>query len=193
LSSPAFADPVFQSQAAFRAILRALSRPGLVLGCGRGLAPPPPLGAAAAAVLLTLADFETSLWLSPAYAESEVGAWLKFHTGSPMAAPGQAAFALVDLARGAFRLDAFAQGTAEYPDRSTTVVAEVAELSDGPLRLTGPGVKGEVRFGFQPWPVDFAAQWRANHAVAPLGVDLILTAGEKIAALPRSTRIAESG
>ncbi len=75
-----------------------------------------------------------------------VAAYLTFHTGAPLApSPDKAAFALVDLASDGLRLDRFAQGSAEYPDRSTTVVAQDARLSEGPaLRLAGPGVHGEA-------------------------------------------------
>jgi alpha-D-ribose 1-methylphosphonate 5-triphosphate synthase subunit PhnH len=192
MSAAAFADPVFQSQATFRAILQAMSRPGEIVAAGRGLAPPAPLGAAAAAALLTLADFETPLWLPPALADGEAGAWLKFHTGAPLAAaPDRAAFALTHGA--AIDLAAFAQGTAAYPDRSTTLVVEVESLAGAELTLAGPGVKGERRFGFAPRSQNFLAQWRDNRAAFPLGVDLILTAGERLAALPRTTRIAEAG
>ncbi len=67
-------------------------------------------------------------------------------------------------------------------------------LTDGDLTLTGPGVKGERRFGFAPRDRrHFLAQWRRNGAAFPLGVDLILTAGRRLAALPRTTRIAGDG
>ena len=39
-------------------------------------------GRAAAAALLTLADFETPLWIAPSLAGTEVAAYLKFHTGA---------------------------------------------------------------------------------------------------------------
>jgi len=191
MSALGFADPVLQSQATFRAILNALSRPGTLVDAGAGLEPPAPLGAAAAAALLALADYETPLWISPAFASGDVAAWVKFHTGAPSAAsPKTAAFALIDLAADPLDLAAFAEGSAEYPDRSTTLIAQVASLSTaGPLRLFGPGVRGEAAFGFTPCPSDFTAQWRANGEGFPLGVDLILAAGGRLAALPRSARL----
>jgi alpha-D-ribose 1-methylphosphonate 5-triphosphate synthase subunit PhnH len=192
MSALAFADPTFESQAAFRIIMRALSAPGTILSCGKALVPPAPLTAAAAAVLLTLADFETPLWIAPSFPQT-VGDYLAFHTGAPRpAAPDKAAFALVDLAADGLDLGRFASGTAEYPDRSTTIVAQASTLEAGPrLRLSGPGLKGEATLAVSPLPTDFVAQWAANHAGFPLGVDLILVADARLAALPRSTAIAE--
>ena len=191
MSALAFADPVFESQATFRLVLRALASPGQIVDVGEALEPPLPLGRAAAAALLTLADFETPLWLAPSFARSDVEAYLKFHTGAPLAAaPGSAAFALVDAENDAVDLECFSQGTAEYPDRSTTLILQVRRL--GPsrgLRLVGPGVRGASELDVAPLPADFLAQWGANHASFPLGIDLILTAGPTLAALPRSVAV----
>ena len=191
MTAAAFADPVFQSQASFRAVLRAMSRPGEIVGAGAGLAPPSPLQSAAAAALLTLADYETPLWLAPEVVASEIGAWLRFHTGAPAAAErARAAFAWTP-AEG-LDLAGFAVGEPAYPDRSTTLVVEVVTLGGDDLVMSGPGVKGERRFGFAPRPAGFLNQWAQNGAAFPLGVDLILCCGERLAALPRTTRIAEA-
>ncbi len=191
MSALAFADPTFESQAAFRRLMRALSAPGTILSCGEALAPPAPLARAAAAALLTLADFETPLWIAPSFPRA-VGDYLAFHSGAPRAvAPDKAAFALVDLSADGLDLARFAQGTAEYPDRSTTIVAQAQSFDAGPrLRLSGPGIKGAATLAVSPLPNDFAAQWAANGAGFPLGVDLVFAIGAHIAALPRSTTIA---
>jgi alpha-D-ribose 1-methylphosphonate 5-triphosphate synthase subunit PhnH len=192
MSALAFADPTFETQAAFRRIMRALSAPGTILSCGEALAPPAPLARAAAAALLTLADFETPLWIAPSFPQA-VGDYLAFHSGAPCAAaPDKAAFALVDLAADGLDLARFALGTAEYPDRSTTIVAQASTLEAGPRsRLNGPGIKGEATLAASPLPNDFVAQWAANRAGFPLGVDLVLVADARLAALPRSTAITE--
>jgi alpha-D-ribose 1-methylphosphonate 5-triphosphate synthase subunit PhnH len=191
MSALAFADPTFESQAAFRRLMRAMSAPGTLLSCGEALAPPAPLARAAAAALLTLADFETPLWIAPSFPRA-VGDYLAFHSGAPRAAaPDKAAFALVDLAADGLDLARFAQGTAEYPDRSTTIIAQAESFDAGPrLRLSGPGIKGEATLAVSPLPNDFVAQWAANRAGFPLGVDLIFVVDARIAALPRSTTIA---
>jgi alpha-D-ribose 1-methylphosphonate 5-triphosphate synthase subunit PhnH len=59
------------------------------------------------------------------------------------------------------------------------------------LRLSGPGIKGDATLAVSPLPKDFVAQWAANHAGFPLGVDLIFAADARLAALPRSTAIVE--
>jgi len=191
MSALAFADPAVESQAAFRAILGAIASPGAIETCGRGLAPPPPLAPAAAAAILTLADFETPLWIAPSLAGGEAAAYLKFHTGAPLAAsPVQAAFALIDLERDRLDLKNFAQGTPDYPDRSTTIVAQTRSLSRRRgMRIAGPGVSGTAEIEFSPTPGDFLSQWEANHAAFPLGVDLILAHGAELAVLPRSVRV----
>ena len=191
MTALAFVDPVFDSQAVFRCVMEAMARPGTIVSCGEALAPPAPLAPAGAAALLTLADFETPLWIAPSFPEA-VGDYLTFHTGAPRAAaPDRAAFALVDLAADGLTLARFAQGDPEYPDRSTTVVAQAAALGQGErFSLAGPGIRGEAALAFAPSPADFVDQWAANRAGFPLGVDLVLTAGARLAALPRATAIA---
>ena len=191
MTAPAFADPVFQSQAVFRGIMRAMSRPGTMIDIDVALAPPAPLTPAAAAALLTLADYETPLWIAPSFAAASgrsVADYLVFHTGAPLArSPDKAVFALVDLVADELRLTDFAPGSAEYPDRSTTIVAQGAAFGEGtPLTLTGPGVNGKANLGAKPLPHDFLVQWAANRARFPLGVDLILASEAELVGLPRS-------
>jgi alpha-D-ribose 1-methylphosphonate 5-triphosphate synthase subunit PhnH len=196
VSALAFADPALESQAAFRAILRAAASPGAIETCGTGLAPPSPLVPAAAAALLTLADFETPLWLAPSLAAAgKAAAYLRFHTGARLASsPGEAAFALIDLEWDSVDLKSFAQGSPDYPDRSTTVVAQVRSLARrSGLRVCGPGVRGTAEIALEPMPHDFCSQWEANHSTFPLGVDLILAHEAELVVLPRSVRLTVGG
>jgi len=122
-----FADLVKDSQSVFRTVMDALSRPGLKQPIHVDAEPPAPLTPEVAAIALTLADHDSPVWLDETLAASEaVVAWLKFHTGAPIVSdPRQADFALVTGWGSLPRLDAFAIGTDEYPDRSTTVVLAV--------------------------------------------------------------------
>jgi alpha-D-ribose 1-methylphosphonate 5-triphosphate synthase subunit PhnH len=99
-------------------------------------------------------------------------------------------FALIGAPAAVRALDCFALGTDAYPDRSTTLVVEVDALADlGALTLSGPGIRGTRRLGVAGISCDF---WRVRAALAPLfprGLDLILTCGDRLAALPRTTRV----
>ena len=188
----AFADPVFDSQTAFRAVLDAMARPGRIVACGEALTPPPPLARAAAATLLALVDFETALWIAPDFpARAGIADYLTFYTGARLAsAPYAGAFALALAGAAPLDLAEFAQGTADYPDRSTTLILQVDTLEAGPkLKLCGPGIKGEAALSLSPLPAGLIDALAANRAAFPRGVDLILAAEARLAALPRSTRV----
>jgi alpha-D-ribose 1-methylphosphonate 5-triphosphate synthase subunit PhnH len=185
------ADPVADSQAIFRAVLEAMARPGRIVDVPHPPAAPPPLDPATAGVCLTLVDFETPLWLDSAVGTPEVVEYLRFHCGARIAkAPERATFALVVAPRPALDLHGFEQGTDEEPERSATVIVQVAGLSrDGGCCLTGPGIAGEAWLRADGLTPAFWASVRDNHAGFPRGVDLVLVAGTRLAALPRSTRV----
>lgn len=188
-----FADPVFDAQQVFRAIMDAMARPGTVHAVAALAVPPAPLAPLSAAAALTLCDADTPLWLDPELTVTPVPrAWLGFHTGAPPAAtPADAHFALVSRPASLMALENFAQGTQEYPDRSTTLILQLESLVSGPeLLLEGPGIERRTTFCPAPMPRHFIEQWKQNRGRFPRGIDLILTGPEGIACLPRTTRIA---
>ena len=179
-----FADPVLDAQASFRAVLEALSRPGRVQPVVAPPEVPPGLSPAAAAVLLTLVDATTPLRLA---AGEQAARWVRFHCGCPLVRDG-AAFVL-DPAASLSELEA---GTEEEPERGATLILEVAALEDAPgWRLTGPGIRDAHRLRATGSPAGFLGDWATNRARFPRGVDVILCAGTRIAALPRTVRIEE--
>lgn len=181
---PGFADPVLDAQACFRAVLDAMSRPGRVQPVVTPPDIPPGLSPAAAAVLLTLVDAQTPLRLA---AGPAAAAWVRFHCGCPLVEAG-GAFVL-DPTASVLALDA---GTEEEPERGATLILEVAALDEAPgWRLTGPGIRDAHHLRVAGLPAGFAADWTANRARFPRGVDAILCAGTRIAALPRTVRIEE--
>lgn len=189
-----FANPVFDSQVVFKAVMDAMARPGTVVPVEALAAPPASLSAAAAAVALALCDHDTPLWLDSQLAEcAAVYSWLGFHTGAPLAdMPGEAAFALAANPAKLPPLDHFAQGTQEYPDRSTTLILQVERLSSGGrLHLEGPGIQTAVNLAASPLPTNLVGQWRDNRARFPRGVDLILAAPGALTCLPRTVKIRE--
>jgi alpha-D-ribose 1-methylphosphonate 5-triphosphate synthase subunit PhnH len=190
-----FQEPVFDSQRAFRAAMEALATPGRIRPAGKGLGNAP-VPAAAAAMALAHCDFETPVFLAPALAvRPALADYLRFYTDAVLVAdPAAAAFALVDLGQDVLDLAAFAQGTAAFPDRSTTIIAIASSLTEGPgLTLSGPGIARTTELMVTELPPDFVEQWRANRASFPLGVDIIFTTSDAIVGLPRSTRIVGEG
>ena len=191
--APAFAVPVFASQAVFRSVMDAMARPGTIVATA-GLARAPfPFNLGAASVALALLDHETPVWLDPALAQSpEVTGWLRFHTGVPLTdEPQQAAFGFIADPSMMPQFEAFCQGSIEYPDRATTLVLQVeCLLGERGFSLSGPGIRDSRTLLASPLPPDFTARMRANRALFPCGVDIILAAGEMLAALPRSVHVA---
>ena len=183
----------FASQAAFRALMDCMARPGEIKTLGRVDAPAP-LAPATAALVQSLADYESPVWLDAAFAAvPAIADWIRFHTGAPIVnEPRDAAFALIadPLALPAFAQ--FAQGSEEYPDRSATVIVQVERFAGPALVLRGPGIKTSHAFAAEPLPDDFAQRLRDYRELFPRGVDLVFVASEQIAALPRSLRVVEN-
>ena len=192
MSAPAF-GMAFASQAAFRALMECLSRPGEIRTL-EGVGAPPPMAPATAALVRSLADYESPIWLDPAFAAAPaIADWIRFHTGAPIvAAPSKAAFALVADASALPDFMQFAQGSEEYPDRSTTVIVQVERFTGTKLTLQGPGIATTRDFAAEPLPADFAQRLRDNREMYPRGIDLVFVAGHEIAALPRSVRVVEN-
>ena len=185
---PGYADPVADAQSAFRAVLDAMSRPGRVFRLPRPPTPPAPLCPAVGAVLLALADHETPLWLD---AGPDAEAWARFHAGCPVL-PDPAAADFLLAVRAPPTLSALRPGTDEDPHASATLILQVAALAEGEgWRLTGPGIETAHRLRVTGAPEGFLAAWAANRAGFPRGIDVILCAGEHVAALPRTVAIVE--
>lgn len=177
--SGGFDDAPVQAAHAFRAAMEAMARPGRIETV-TGAAPPAPLSVAAGVLLLTLADPTTPVHLAPSHDTEEVRGWLAFHTGAPLVAAEKAAFAVGTWE--ALPVARLPVGTPEYPDRSATLIVEMAALRAEGARLTGPGIRGVAHLSLPE-----VAAFQVNRARYPLGFDTFLTCGDRLAALPRST------
>ncbi|MCA3521293.1 MAG: phosphonate C-P lyase system protein PhnH [Rhodobacter sp.] len=177
-----FDDAPIQSARAFRAALDAMARPGRIHVIA-GARPPAPLSVAAGTLLLTLADGTTPVHLAGDIDCDALRGWITFHTAAPLV-PAEAAVFAVGRWADLTPARRFAIGTPEYPDRAATLIVEMPVLkAEGPV-LTGPGIRDRARLTL-PEPEAF----RANHALFPLGFDTFLTCGNRVAGLPRSTRV----
>jgi len=195
------ADPVHGAQQVFRQLLSAQSHPGrlhtLADALLQGLEAPG-LGRAMAAVLLSLLDAETGLWLPADWQDGGAADWLRFHTGTRTdLSLDTAPFAATDLSalaregRDAASLwTTLPWGSDEVPQDGATLLLEVpalAEAGTDALTLRGPGIASTQTLAVAGLD---AAFWRARDAVAaayPCGVDLLLCCGDAFAAIPRTT------
>lgn len=132
-------DPVHGTQAVFRHVLDAMSRPGRVHELPAGLFEHPsrpalPLGTAAAAVLLTLCDAETTLWWSPGPRLPQLHDWARFHSGVRWVDHVEDAD-MVGLRAGALTPALWARlrpGSDVAPHTSATLIVEVDALQAWP-------------------------------------------------------------
>ncbi|MEB3213963.1 MAG: phosphonate C-P lyase system protein PhnH [Leptolyngbyaceae bacterium] len=186
---PGFRDTVHDAQQTFRALLDALARPGNSYRIPAELEPPVGLMTASAAACLTLFDLDVSVWMQPGWHDS-VHDWLVFHTGCQFVAdPAIAHFALIHTWDTAPALADFHLGTAEEPERSTTVMIQLESLEGGtPRQLTGPGIASTQTMTPAIAP-SFWQEWTGNHLLYPLGVDVLLFHRDTVVGLPRSMAV----
>jgi len=191
-----FADKVLSAQTTFRSVMDAMARPGSVQRVAAASGAPAALMRGTAAIALTLFDHDTPVWLDPLLSEtSDVGKWLKFHTGAPVIADSSiSSFAVIGDARALPALDRFAFGTNEYPDRSTTVILQVESLTQGAAsELRGPGIDGAAVLRATLQPADLFERLAINAVLFPRGIDVVLVADDAVVAIPRTTRLAAKG
>lgn len=177
-----FSNPPIEAARAFRGLLEAMARPGRIERVA-GANPPSPLSVAAGVLILTLCDRQTPVHLAGGHDCAAVRDWIAFHTGAPVAPPAQAAFALgrwADL----MPLGAYPQGSADYPDRSATLIVECDRLAPEGAGLTGPGIETRAALSLPE-----IAAFRANAALYPLGLDFWFTSADRLAGLPRTTQV----
>lgn len=168
----------------FRLLLEAWAYPGTIVE----LAPWCGDSDAALAVLACLADAAAAL----CDAHGLLADADRSRLGAAPAPVHAAQFVLADAARPP---DGLAPdcGSLLAPERGATLVLRCRELGAGAtLALRGPGIAGTATLavsGVHP------AWWAARAAWCrfPLGVDLVLCAGTRLACLPRTTEVRESG
>ncbi|HDG1709401.1 TPA: phosphonate C-P lyase system protein PhnH [Kluyvera ascorbata] len=186
----AFTLPVQDAQHSFRRLLKAMSEPGVIVALHQLKHGWQPLNVATTSVLLTLADNDTPVWLSNALYNDIVSQSLRFHTNAPLVEqPQQATFAVSSDTISSEQLNALCEGSAVAPETSATLIVQVSSLSGGRmLRLTGAGI-AEERMIAPQLPSCILHELTERPHPFPLGVDLILTCGERLLAIPRTTHV----
>lgn len=188
---PAWEDTVHDAQTVFRSLLKALSEPGTIQRLRVNLQAPAPLHMATAAACLALMDYETTAWLADELDNDAVRTYLRFHCGLPLVSEKSAAnFAVLGRSLQQLDLEAFAQGSITYPDKSATLLMQVDDLANGPeYQLTGPGINNKRSIYVSGLPADFVSKWQVNHSAFPQGVDVIFCSGDAVLGLPRTSKI----
>ena len=186
----AFTLPVQDAQHSFRRLLKAMSEPGVIVALHQLKHGWQPLNVATTSVLLTLADNDTPVWLSNALHNDIVSQSLRFHTNAPLVEqPQQATFAVSSDTISSEQLNALCEGSDVAPETSATLIVQVSSLSGGRmLRLTGAGI-AEERMIAPQLPNCILHELTERPHPFPLGVDLILTCGERLLAIPRTTHV----
>ena len=189
----ALTDQAFDAQRAFRGLLEAMSRPGKIVSVGGQDKLPPALQPATAAVALCLFDHDTEICMGDGIAGVEVLDFLKFNCGCPMTKSSLTAdFAIICAESDLPSVTQFKQGSDAFPDRSATLIVQAPDLETGPaITLTGPGIEHESVLTVAGIADYFWQERREQNGVFPRGVDILFTSGDRIVALPRSTRLGD--
>ena len=176
---PAFTLAVQDAQQSFRRLLKAMSEPGVIVSLHQ-----------LSQGWLTLADNDTPVWLSGALLNDIASQNLRFHTNAPLVEqPQQAVFAVADEQISHEQLNALSEGSAVAPETSATLILQVSSLSGGRmLRLTGAGIADE-RMVAPQLPECIIHELTERPHPFPLGIDLLLTCGERLLAIPRTTHV----
>jgi len=188
-----FADSVSSAQSTFRVVMEAMARPGSVQRVTASVGIPASMMRGTAAIALTLFDHDTPIWLDPTLSETtDVAKWLKFFSGAPVTVDvAKCSFAVVCDLTGLPDLDRFALGSSEYPDRSTTLIVQVDNLTQGvEYALRGPGINGTAMLRSSAGLRILFEQLAMNAALFPRGIDVVLVADDRVVAIPRTTRCA---
>lgn len=187
-----FPQPVHDAQRVFRAVLDAMSHPGKIVTVIDLPDAPHPLHPMTAAICLSLVDFETPIWVDADIAESgQAMSHLRFHCGCPVAAdPKEARTVILANAQADIDFKRYSIGTDERPDLSATVIVQVAQLRNGSgVRLSGPGIKFQTELLVEGAGEGLWSAIQENQSLFPRGVDVILSAPDAVACLPRTTQV----
>lgn len=183
-AAPVASPAELRSRAAFLALLWALSYPGRIQELPSDAAgASPDTRSALLTVAETVLDLETSF-----FTPDDALAGLLARSGARALPAHEAAYHFYP-ALDARTLDLVAQarvGSYLYPDQAATLILG-CRLSKGTrLLLQGPGIAGQAELLVDGLP---SALWalRAEKASYPLGWDIFLVDGTRVAGLPRTT------
>lgn len=161
------------ANATYDALMWSMARPGEVR-----VLPQPGF----AAIATTLVDLECKVFAEDAALKGIIA-----ETGAQLVSDAaKADHVFLDEAK-ADALGRVACGSALYPDEGATVVLAASHRGGPHLRLTGPGIDGEMLVA----PALPEGLWavRAGRCAYPEGFELLVVDGDRVIGIPRSTSV----
>lgn len=173
-SHPAPSDFEMRTNATYEALMWALSRPGMA----RTLP-----SAGQAGIIEALIDRECAI-----YSDDDLLAQVAKRTGAKITSPETADHLFLSQAPAPNTLGRLSQGSDLHPEDGATLVIPASFNGDYRLRLTGPGVDGDLEIPLGGIPAQFWAE-RKMVMRYPMGFEIFLIDQDRVIGLPRSTEI----
>lgn len=163
-----------RTNATYEALMWAFSRPGLV----RDMPEP-----GQCLILEALIDRECQVYCDSAEMQAQAK-----QSGAELVGPEAADHLFLATPPAAQLVRGVRLGSDLYPEEGATLVLTATLGTGVTLRLTGPGVDGQIDVQVDGLPADFWAV-RAQVQRYPMGFDLVLVDGARILGVPRSTHV----
>lgn len=176
-------DPVSDTQACFRALVDAMSRPGTVHET--------PVGPADHAVLATLVDHEVTVCTPDSNIRTALA-----NEGRYTEAPAEKADIVHEPDPPGVDCTSLSRGSLKEPGDGATIVYRLDDIETEKERsnwtqvtVSGPGVPGKRQLALDGFPVREARRLATAQSSYPRGVDAVLATEDWLAALPRSVEL----
>lgn len=188
-----FQDVVFDSQYVFNALLKTTSFPGLVYDLDKKHLPSTwgEMHASTVAILLTVADKDTSFYTIAKFSDLKINHSLNFYIQAQHTDVQVADFLVTDAS--AFdELSCCKVGSEYSPEFSATLIIQIDAFQTGEFyRLTGPGILNEKQVQL---PLDgrWLAFLKEKNSLFPMGVDCLITSPHQVMAIPRTTSVSKA-
>ncbi|ETD72479.1 carbon-phosphorus lyase [Pelistega indica] len=182
-----FNDEVQDAQLTFRAALKALSEPGTYCQAA-SVAPLASLSGVGVALILTLCDSDSRVYLGKPFDNEQIKHNLSFHCGCQIVTDiDQADFVLI-TEQEINLLSSCRLGTDRDPEKGATVLLQVTSLQGGDSYcLTGPGIETEKIIN----PQVSAQLWELRQQLNqfPRGLDFFMFDAKAMLGIPRTTKV----
>ncbi len=188
-------DEVFDAQAHFRILLDSMARPGSINTLDtKNLSVPDGLNAASAFIAFALLNSDVTFHLNNK--NETVEQYLKTNTFSQAGNSMDANFIFLSGKDAADIIFQTSVGEPEYPEKSTTLIIDVASIQDHKqedslaIEVSGPGVKDTQTCFIQGLNKAILEALKEQNAEYPLGIDTIVTDQHgRLLCFPRTSRL----